>query len=114
MAQLVKNPPANAGDLGSIPGLGKSPGGGTGYPLHYSGLENSVDRIVHRILLSDSRFHFFGAAGRGKGEEAEARVRAAEGCLDDFQINSLCLEGCSICALLYMQKYMIFRQIPCV
>ena len=42
MAQLVKNPPA-AGDLGSIPGLGGSPGEGKGYPLHYSGLENFMD-----------------------------------------------------------------------
>ena len=33
----------NAGDLGSIPGLGRSPGKGKGYPLHYSALENSLD-----------------------------------------------------------------------
>ena len=33
----------NAGDLGSIPGLGRSPGDGKGYPLQYSGLENSMD-----------------------------------------------------------------------
>ena len=33
----------NAGDLGSIPGLGRSPGEGKGYPLQYSGLENSMD-----------------------------------------------------------------------
>ena len=33
----------NARDLGSIPGLGRSPGEGDGYPLHYSGLENSMD-----------------------------------------------------------------------
>ena len=79
MAQLVKNRPANAGDLGSIPALGRSPGGGTGYPLQYSGLENSMDRIVHGTLLSDSRFHLFGEAERRKGEEAKARVRVAEG-----------------------------------
>ena len=36
----------NAGDLGLIPGLGGSPGEGKGYPLHYSGLENSMDCIV--------------------------------------------------------------------
>ena len=36
----------NAGDLGSIPGLGRSPGEGKGYPLQYSGLENSMDCIV--------------------------------------------------------------------
>ena len=34
----------NAGDLGSNPGLGRSPGGGHGNPLQYSGLENSIDR----------------------------------------------------------------------
>ena len=33
----------NAGDLGSIPGLGRSPGEGKGYPFQYSGLENSMD-----------------------------------------------------------------------
>ena len=34
----------NTGDVGLIPGLGRSPGEGNGYPLQYSGLENSVDR----------------------------------------------------------------------
>ena len=53
MAQLVKN---NAGDLGLIPGLGRSPGEGKGYPLQYSVLENSMDCIVHGVeRLSD--FH---------------------------------------------------------
>ena len=33
-----------AGDMGSIPGLGRSPGGGNGHPLQYSGLENPMDR----------------------------------------------------------------------
>ena len=41
---LVKNPPANAGDLGSIPGLGRSHGGRNGNPLHYSCLGNPMDR----------------------------------------------------------------------
>ena len=35
------------GDPGLIPGLGRSPGEGNGYPLQYSGLENSMDYIVH-------------------------------------------------------------------
>ena len=39
----------NAGDLSSIPGLGRSPGEGKGYPLHYSGLENSMDCIIHGV-----------------------------------------------------------------
>ena len=43
VAQLAKNPPAILGDLGSIPGLGRSPGEGKGYPLQYSGLESSMD-----------------------------------------------------------------------
>ena len=34
-----------AGDLGSIPGLGRSPGEGKGYPIQYSGLENSIDYV---------------------------------------------------------------------
>ena len=44
---MVKDPPANAGDIrdvGSMPGLGKSPGEGNGYPLQYSCLVNSMDR----------------------------------------------------------------------
>ena len=39
----------NAGDLGSIPGLGRSPGEGKGHPLQYSGLENSLDCVVHGV-----------------------------------------------------------------
>ena len=41
---MVKNLPAEAGDMGSIPGLGRSPGGGHGNPLQYSCLENPKDR----------------------------------------------------------------------
>ena len=45
----------NVGDLGSIPGLGRSPGEGKGYPLQYSGLENSMNRIAHgHDKMSDS------------------------------------------------------------
>ena len=49
------------GDLGSIPGLGRSPGEGQGEPLQYSGLENSMDCIVHEVAKSwtqQSDFHF--------------------------------------------------------
>ena len=41
---MVKNPPANAGDVGFIPGLGRSPGEGNGNPLQYSCLGNPMDR----------------------------------------------------------------------
>ena len=63
MAQLVEESTCNAGDLGLIPGLGRSPREGKGYPLQYSGLENSMDYTVHgvaksRTQLSDFHFHF--------------------------------------------------------
>ena len=44
----------NAGDLGSIPGLGRFPGEGKGYPLLYSGLENSMDCIVYGVAKSQT------------------------------------------------------------
>ena len=47
-----KESACNAGDLGSIPELGRSPGEGKGYPLQYSGLENSMDCIVHGVTKS--------------------------------------------------------------
>ena len=58
---MAKNLPANAGDVrdvGSIPRLGRSPGEGNGYPLQYSGLEDSMDRgawraTVHGVTESD-------------------------------------------------------------
>ena len=52
---VVKNPPANPGDTGLIPALGRSPGEGNGTPLQYSSLENSMDKVgyspwVHKEL----------------------------------------------------------------
>ena len=47
-----KESACNAGDLGSIPGSGRSPGEGNGNPLQYSGLENSMDCIVHGVAKS--------------------------------------------------------------
>ena len=60
---MVKNPPANAGDVrdsGSIPGSGRSPGGGNGNPLQYSCLENPMNRgawqaTVQRIAKSQTQ-----------------------------------------------------------
>ena len=60
---MAKNPPANAGDArdrGSIPGLGRSTGGGHGNPLHHSGLENPLDReawwaAVHGVIKSGTQ-----------------------------------------------------------
>ena len=54
---MSMNPPANAGDVGSIPGLGRSPGEGSGNALQYFCLENSMDRgvwwaTVHEVTKS--------------------------------------------------------------
>ena len=61
VAQLIESS-YSAGDLGLIPGLGRSPGEGKGYPLQYSGLENSMDCTAHGVTksqtrLSDLHFH---------------------------------------------------------
>ena len=50
-----KESTCNAGNLGSIPRLGRSPGEGKGYPLQYSGLENSMDFIVHGVMKSQKQ-----------------------------------------------------------
>ena len=60
VALVVKNPPADAGDVGSIPGLARSPEGGHGNPLQYSCLENPMDRgawlpTVHTVVQSQTR-----------------------------------------------------------
>ena len=48
---VEKNPPANSGDAGSIPGSGRSPGGGNGNPLQYSCLDNSMARGTQRATV---------------------------------------------------------------
>ena len=47
----VKNPPANTGDKGLIPGLGRSPGEGNGNPLQYSCLDNFVDKAAWQATV---------------------------------------------------------------
>ena len=75
VAPAVKNPPANAGDVrdvGSIPGLGRSPGERNGNTLQYSCLENPMDRgawraMVHRVAI--------GHGGKGTGGSEQGRER---------------------------------------
>ena len=55
----AKESTCNAGDLGLITGLGRSPGEGKGYPLQYSGLENSMDCIVYGVAKSRTRLSYF-------------------------------------------------------
>ena len=54
-----KESTSNAGDLGSISGLGRSAGEGNGYPLQYAGLENSMDYIVHGVAKSETQLSDF-------------------------------------------------------
>ena len=54
-----KESACNVGDLGLIPGLGRSPGEGNSYPLQYSGLENSVGCIIHGVAKSQTQLSDF-------------------------------------------------------
>ena len=58
VAQMVKRL-LNAGDQGSIPGLGRSPGEGNSYPLQYPGLENFMDCLVHGVAKSRTQLSNF-------------------------------------------------------
>ena len=69
-----KESACNAGDLGWIPGLGRSPGEGNRYPRQYSSLENSMDCIVHGVAksqtqLSDFHFHLYVFTNKQKREK---------------------------------------------
>ena len=70
MALVVKTLPAHAGDVGSIPGLGRSPGGGHSNPVQYSFLKNPMDRgawwaAVHRVAKESDMTE---ATWHGRGE----------------------------------------------
>ena len=60
-SSVGKESACNAGDLDLIPGLGRSSGDGKGYPFQYSGLENTMECIVHRVTKNRTQlidFHF--------------------------------------------------------
>ena len=76
-----KKSTCNARGLGLIPGLGRFPGEGKGYPLQYSGLENSMNCIVHGVAKSQtqlSNFHFTSLPSPGinrlKGHLAKRKI----------------------------------------
>ena len=58
-SSVDKESACSVGGLGSIPGLGRSPGERKGYPLQYSGLENSMNCIVHGVTKSQTRLSVF-------------------------------------------------------
>ena len=72
-----KETACNAGDLGLIPGLGRSPGEGNSYPLQYSGLENSMDCIVHGVAETDTteRLSLSLSPGGSDGKESTCNAR---------------------------------------
>ena len=85
MVLVVKNPFVNTGDIrdsGSIPGLGRSPGGGDGNPLQHSCLENPMDRgawraIVHGVAKSWTGQKRFSTHAQGfrKADKLEMKVK---------------------------------------
>ena len=99
VAQLVESA-CNAGDLGSIPGLRRFPGAGKGYPLQYSGLENSVDYTVHEVRKSWTRlsdFCFF--LPRSKPRTPSVQFNSVQ--FSSFQ------------SLSHVQLFMTPRTVPC-
>ena len=74
-SSVGKESACNVGDLASIPGLRRSPGKGKDYPLQYSGLDNSLDCIVHEVATSGTRlseFHFHFEARKSPQSALEA------------------------------------------
>jgi len=84
---VVKKPPANAGDIrdaGSIPGSGRSPGGGHGNPLQYSCLENPMDRgtwwaAVHKVAKSRTLLKQLSTHAHSSARKTEEVCRAVSG-----------------------------------
>ena len=73
-----KETACNAGDLGLTPGLGRSPGGGKGYPLQYSGLENSMDHIVHGVTKSETWLRDFDIHFHCLGQDFAFKCRGCQ------------------------------------
>ena len=68
-----KESACNAGDLGSIPGLGRSPGEGKSYPLQYSGLENSMDVWGRKELDTTEQLSLFHDNIVSQGDQGQER-----------------------------------------
>ena len=83
-SSVDKESACNAGDPGSTPELGRSPGEGKGYPLQYSGLENSMDCIVHGDRTEQLSLHFkMEKAAHGTGLEVISEVQFWTSCVCD-------------------------------
>ena len=84
-----KESTCNVGDLGLIPGLGRSPGEGKGYPLQYSGLENPMDCIICGVTKSGTQLRDFTFRQYSEAWHAavhgvsKSRTRLGDGTLDN-------------------------------
>ena len=116
VTQMVKNLPANAGDLGLIPGSGRSPGRGNGYPLQCSCLKNPMDRgawqaTVHRVWTrlmrlsthSPQNLERFSCRLR---EVARAHRFVCRHCSDDSCSKTCCLK----CSFSYWSSTLLFSK----
>ena len=89
-----------AGDLGFIPGLGRSPGERNSYPLQYSGLENSMDCIVHQVAKSWTRlsdFHF-----HANNKQSKNKVKKKKSIYNSTKVNKILTNW-----VLYTENYKI-------
>ena len=78
-----KESACNVGDLGSIPGLGRSSVEGKGYPLQYSGLEKSMDGMVHGVTKSQTLLSAFHSLPLRKTDMIQSRVKVDLGLFSD-------------------------------
>ena len=88
-----KESACNAGDLGSIPGLGRSPGEVKHYPLQYSGLENSMNCIVHGVTESQTQLSAFHFQMTLKGSFKSPRWHAGSAWVRQAESWKLCSHG---------------------
>ena len=102
-----KESACNEGDLGSIPGLGRSPGKGNSYPLQYSGQENSIDCIVHGVanswtLLRTFTFQHLFSSIFFKLKKDIKLFSTSYGCFDDWNESTEKLEQCLLSGIIFV------------
>jgi len=109
-----KESACSAGDLGLIPGSGRSPGEGKGYSLQYSGLENSMDCIIHGVAKSQtwlSNFHSLICLPPEKLVCRSRSNRTRHGTMDWFQVGKGVGQGCilSPCFFNFYAEYIMWN-----
>ena len=109
---VLRNPAANVGHAGLIPGSGKSPGEGNINPLHYSCLENPMDRgswwaIVHRVTKSQTKLKWL-----SKRAYTELMIQMPRAHFCDLpellQVASLKLDHSTVCVQLWTERHWVW------